>query len=316
MLHPRRKRFRSHSVNSQIPNMLTVVGLCFGLTSIRFALQDRWELAVASIIAAGIIDGLDGRIARILKASTEFGAHLDSLCDFVCFGVAPAAVLYLWTLHVGGGAGWGVVLLFSVCMALRLARYNVSQADPDRPAWAAKYFLGVPAPAASGIAMLPMILTFVFEIDIFREPILVGIHSVGVALLMVSRIPMFSGQGFRKVRQEHVLPLLLLVGVMIAVMIGYPWHAFAILGFGYLGSIPFSMFSYRRRTGEWYAKRATEAKKDAKPPGDGARAEDDESPNESARRVKKRAAGLSVYESGSGWSPVKKPDGGPADKNE
>ena len=137
MRRPRRPRLRGLSVNALIPNALTVLGLCMGLTSIRFALLERWELAVGAIIAAGIIDGLDGRVARILKASTEFGAQLDSLSDFLCFGVAPAIVLYLWTLHEGGGAGWTVALFFSVCMALRLARYNVSLANPDRPAWAA-----------------------------------------------------------------------------------------------------------------------------------------------------------------------------------
>ncbi len=312
MFRPRHKRLRSHSIQSLIPNMLTVVGLCFGLTSIRFALQELWELAVACILVAGIIDGLDGRVARILKASTKFGAHLDSLCDFICFGVAPATVLYLWVLYQGGGAGWGVVLLFSVCMALRLARFNVSEGDPDRPVWATRYFVGMPAPAASGITMLPMILCFVFETEILRHPLLVGAETVGVALLMVSRIPMYSGRSVRKVRHEHVLPMLLLVGILIAATLAYPWQAFAILGIGYLGSIPFSIRNYRiQAASEANAISDSESEAASQTSGEQTSVEIEQQPKSGDKPSdlpgdpqgkSKRAAGrLSVYESGVGW---------------
>ncbi len=249
MLPRRRPRLRGLSVNALIPNALTVLGLCMGLTSIRFALLERWELAVAAIIAAGIIDGLDGRVARILKASTEFGAQLDSLSDFLCFGVAPAIVLYLWTLHEGGAAGWTVALFFSVCMALRLARFNVSLANPDRPAWAARFFVGLPAPAASGIVLLPMMLSFEFGGGFLDRPLVVALHTVFVALLGVSTLPMYSGKGIR-VRQKHVLPVLMLVGLFFAAVIGYPWHTFSLLSIGYLVSILFSVRGYRRRQAE------------------------------------------------------------------
>ena len=241
----RRARLRALSVNALIPNALTVLGLCLGLTAIRFALLDRWELAVGAIIAAGIIDGLDGRIARILKASTEFGAQFDSLSDFLCFGVAPATVLYLWSLDQGGGAGWAVALFFSVCMALRLARFNASLGNPDRPPWAARFFAGLPAPAAAGVVLLPMMLSFEFGNGFFDQPIVVGLHTIAVALLIVSTIPMYSGKGLR-VRHEHVLPVLLLVGLLFAVVVGYPWYTFSLLGVGYLASIPFSVRSRRR----------------------------------------------------------------------
>ena len=241
----RPRRLRGLSINALVPNAVTVLGLCAGLTSIRFAFAERWEFAVGLIILAGIIDGLDGRIARVLKASSDFGAELDSLSDFVCFGVAPAVVLYLWTLEAGGGAGWAIALLFAVCMALRLARFNASLSDPDRPVWASYFFAGVPAPSASGVILTPMMLSFEFGASLFREPIAVALYTIAVALLTVSTIPMYSGKGI-KVRHEHFLPILLLVGLLFAAIVGYPWYTFSLLAVGYVASIPFSVRSYRR----------------------------------------------------------------------
>lgn len=241
----RPRRLRGLSINALIPNAVTVLGMCAGLTSIRYALVERWEFAVGLIILAGIIDGLDGRIARVLKASSEFGAQLDSLSDFVCFGVAPAVVLYLWSLEAGRGAGWAVALLFGVCMALRLARFNASLSDPDRPVWASYFFAGVPAPSASGIVLVPMMLSFEFGDGFFREPIVVAVYTIGVALLTVSAIPMYSGKGI-KVRHQHFLPALLFVGLLFAAIVGYPWYVFSLLAVGYVASIPFSIRSYRR----------------------------------------------------------------------
>ncbi len=249
MRRPRRPRLRGLSVNALIPNGLTVLGLCMGLTSIYFALLDRWEFAVGAIIAAGIIDGLDGRVARILKASTEFGAQLDSLSDFLCFGVAPAIVLYLWSLNEGGGAGWIVALFFSVCMALRLARFNANFAKPDRPAWSSRFFVGLPAPSAGGVVLLPMMLSFEFGAGFVAEPFVVGGYTVLVALLVVSTVPMYSGKGIRP-RQKHVLPVLMLVGLLFAAIVVNPWYVFSLLGIGYIASIPFSIRSLRRLKGE------------------------------------------------------------------
>ncbi|MFQ5786275.1 MAG: CDP-alcohol phosphatidyltransferase family protein, partial [Alphaproteobacteria bacterium] len=239
------RRLRGISVNALVPNALTVLAICLGLTAIRYALLDRWEVAVAAIIAAGVVDGLDGRVARILKASTEFGAQLDSLSDFLCFGVAPALSLYLWTLQDGRAAGWAVALLFSVCMALRLARFNASLLNPDRPAWTSKFFTGLPAPASSAIALLPMMLSFEFGDTFLREPAVVALHLIVVSLLTISTIPMYSGKGLR-VRHEHVLPVLLAIGVLFALIVGYPWYALSLLAIGYLASIPFSVRSRRR----------------------------------------------------------------------
>ena len=245
----RRPRLRGLSINALIPNALTVLGLCLGLTAIRYGFLGRWEFAVGAIILAGIVDGLDGRAARILKATTEFGAQLDSLSDFLCFGVAPAMVLYLWALNEFGGAGWGVALLFAVCIALRLARFNVSRDDPNRPSWAGEFFAGVPAPSASGMVLFPMMMSFEFGDDFLREPAYVAIHAIAVALLAVSTVPMYSGKGI-KLRKKHFLPSLLFVGIAFAVIVSYPWYSFSALGVGYALSIIFSVRSHRRRKAE------------------------------------------------------------------
>ena len=149
-----KKRFRGLSFNRMIPNILTLLALVAGLTSIRFSLDDRWEHAVLAIVAAGILDALDGRIARLLKGASKFGAELDSLSDFVCFGVSPALILYLWTMRDAGRLGWVVVMLFAICCGLRLARFNVMMEDPDAPPWKSRFFTGIPAPAGGGLALL------------------------------------------------------------------------------------------------------------------------------------------------------------------
>ena len=243
----RLRRLRGLSINALIPNAVTVLGLCAGITAIRFAIVERWELAVGLIFLAAVIDGLDGRIARVLKSSSEFGAQLDSLSDFVCFGVAPALLLYLWTLNAGSGVGWTVSLLFAVCMALRLARFNASLGDPDRKVWASYFFTGAPAPASSSIVLVPMMLSFEFGDSVLREPLLVAVYTIGVSLLTVSTIPMFSGKGL-KLRHQHLLPALLLVGLLFALIVSYPWHTLSVLVIGYVCSIPWSVRAHRRHT--------------------------------------------------------------------
>jgi CDP-diacylglycerol--serine O-phosphatidyltransferase len=196
-------------IRTVIPNALTVLALCAGLTAIRFALEARFEAAVAAIIIASVFDALDGRVARLLKGTTRFGAELDSLTDFVNFGVAPVIVLYLWSLNQIGGIGWIAVLGYAVCCALRLARFNVALEDPDKPAWAGNYFVGVPAPAGAMLVMIPLYLTFIDVPDIQGLPLLVAAHCFFVAFLMVSRIPTFSGKriGLR-IKRDMVMPIL------------------------------------------------------------------------------------------------------------
>lgn len=245
MFRPRRPRIPSLSINTLIPNILTLLALCAGLTSIRFGLHAKWEQAVIAIMLAAILDGLDGRVARLLQGTSKFGAELDSLSDFVCFGVAPAMLLYLWTMQGAGGFGWAMVLLYTVCCALRLARFNTMLGNPDPPAYAYNFFTGVPAPAAAGLVLLPMVASFEVKGGFFSSPSLVSLFLMGVSFLMVSTVPTYS---FKKVRVPHrwVLPMLLVVGVLTAFLVTEPWLTLAVLGCIYLGMIPFSVRGFRR----------------------------------------------------------------------
>lgn len=250
----RARHFAQLPVRTIIPNAITILALCAGLTAIRFAIEGRFEAAVAAIIIASIFDALDGRVARLLHGSTRFGAELDSLTDFVNFGVAPVVVLYLWSLGDIGGIGWIAVLGFSVCSALRLARFNVALEDPDKPVWTGNYFVGVPAPAAAGLVMLPLYLSFAGVSWMQDVPILIALHAMAIAFLMVSQIPTFSGKrmGLR-IRRDMVLPILLLVGMSAAIILSYPWFAFIGLALIYLASVPAAVLRYR------YHKRRTES---------------------------------------------------------
>lgn len=245
MLQNRRRRLRALPVNSLIPNILTVMALCAGMSAIRFALQSKWELAVAAVLIAGILDGLDGRLARLLKGATKFGAELDSLSDFIAFGVAPAMVVYLWSTNTLGGVGWVCGLAYSTCCALRLARFNTALDDPDRPSWASNFFTGVAAPAGAGIVLLPMGIAFQVDIGFLREPAFMAVWLLLVGFMMVSRIPTYSFKRVR-IRREMVLPTLLIVGLCAAILASYPWFIVSLLGVLYLISIPFSYRSHQK----------------------------------------------------------------------
>jgi CDP-diacylglycerol--serine O-phosphatidyltransferase len=247
----RSRAFGTLPIRTVVPNALTVLALCAGLTAIRFALEARFEAAVVAIIVASVFDALDGRVARLLKGTTRFGAELDSLTDFVNFGVAPVLVLYLWSLNEIGGIGWIAVLGYAVCCALRLARFNVALEDPDKPAWSANYFVGVPAPAGALVVMLPLYMDFIGVSFLKSLPLLVAAHCFLAAFLMISRVPTFSGKrmGLR-INREMVLPILLFVGFAAAVVLNYPWYAFTAVSLGYLAVIPLSMYrhyNHRRR---------------------------------------------------------------------
>lgn len=232
------------SLNRLLPNVLTMLALSAGLTAIRFAIQGRFQAAVIAIVIAAILDTLDGRIARLLNGQSRFGAELDSLSDVVSFGVAPALMLYLWVLWDGGTFGWIAVLAFSVCAALRLARFNIKLGESDLPPWAFNYFTGVPAPAGAGLALLPMILSFEVAPAVFANPALVTVWTLAVALLMVSQVPTFSLKGLR-VPQRLVAPVLLGVGLLAAALVSAPWITLALLEIAYLASLPFSYRQFR-----------------------------------------------------------------------
>ncbi|MBF0563594.1 MAG: CDP-diacylglycerol--serine O-phosphatidyltransferase, partial [Alphaproteobacteria bacterium] len=220
MFRPKRPRLKGLSFNRMIPNILTLLALCAGVTSMRFGLHGEWEHGVAAIIFAAVLDGIDGRIARLLRGTTKFGAELDSLSDFVSFGVAPAMLLYLWTMQNAGGFGWALVLLFSVSSALRLARFNTMLGEA--PSWAYNFFTGMPTPAAGGLVLVPMTLWFRTGAPVFRHPALVSVVLIVISFLMVSQVPTYSFKRFR-IPHKWVLPIMLLVGLLAAFLVSEPW---------------------------------------------------------------------------------------------
>ena len=236
---PRKKRFRDLSINRMIPNILTLLALAAGLTAIRFGLDGRWEHAVLAIIVAAVLDALDGRIARLLKGASKFGAELDSLSDFVCFGVSPVLVLYLWTMKDAGRLGWVLVMLFTICCGLRLARFNVMMEDHDAPAWQARFFTGIPAPAGGGLVLLPMILSFQGGEGFFRQPWVVGIFMLVIAGMLVSTIPTYSFKKL-KISQHWILPTMLITAAIAIFLINAPWLTLSVVGLAYICSIPLS----------------------------------------------------------------------------
>lgn len=242
----RRQRLRGLHINRIIPNVLTLLALAAGLSALRFALRDAWEPAVLAILVAGILDGLDGRIARILKGASKFGAELDSLSDFICFGVAPAFILYLWSLADAGRIGWSLVLVVCICCALRLARFNTAdEADDDIALVDRNFFVGVPSPAGAGIILLPMVLWLQTDAELFRHPAVVGIFMLVGAGLMVSRLRTFS---FKKMRipEGWLLVTMLSVGLYLALLVSAPWTTMTLTLIAYVATFPFSVRTYLR----------------------------------------------------------------------
>lgn len=263
-----RPRFRGLSFNRMLPNILTMLGLCAGLTAMRFALEGRFGVAATAIVVAGAIDGLDGRLARLLKATSRFGAEFDSLSDFLCFGVAPAFIMYLWSLHHVGGYGFAPCLIFAVCMALRLARFNAAldthAEDVPTHAYVYNFFTGVPAPAGAGLVLFPLFLGLEAKalgwdwlLRIAQYPLFPAIVLTGTALLLVSTLPVWSFKNF-KIPAQYFLPTLLGVGAYAALLVADPWAALAAAGLIYLIMLPFSRRSFHRLRREAEALREPE----------------------------------------------------------
>jgi CDP-diacylglycerol--serine O-phosphatidyltransferase len=246
--HPaaKRRRFRLIPVRTLLPNLITLLALCAGLTAIRLAIEQKLEWAVAAIVFAALLDGIDGRIARLLKGTSRFGAELDSLADFVNFGVAPALIVYLWGLHELKSAGWIAAMVFAICTGLRLARFNVMIDDPNKPAWAANFFVGIPAPAGAITVLLPIYLYFLgMPRYSFLAPVTL-VYTLAIAFLMVSRLPVFSGKRVgKRVAPEMVLPVFVAVVLFFALLVAYPWEVLTIGTILYLASLPFGWIAYR-----------------------------------------------------------------------
>ena len=242
----RQPRLRGHSINRLIPNMLTLLALCAGMTSMRFALEGAWDRAAIAIVVAAVLDGLDGRIARVLGAASRFGAELDSLSDFISFGVAPAFIVYLWSLQTAGGFGWALALLFGVCCGLRLARFNTAAlSEGVVPAWTKNFFVGVPAPVAGLLALLPIYLGLETESDAFSHAGLNGLVVLVVSGLMVSRIPTLAMKQVR-IAPRYVVVVLLGVGAFAAFLISTPWITLSVGAVAYLISIPYAVHLYKK----------------------------------------------------------------------
>ncbi len=245
------RRLQARPLIHLVPNAFTVASICFGLTAIRYGLDGRYQAAVAMIILAGIFDGLDGRSARLLKITSKLGAELDSLADFLSFGVAPAFLVYLWSLHETKGLGWAIALFYVICAALRLARFNSELEDPDRPPWMTRFFTGMPAPAAAGVAIVPMLLTFALGQTWPQAPWLNALVLTGVALMMVSTVKTFSIKMVTtRIRPEYLLPTLVGIGAIITALVNVPWWTLLTVAFVYLASIPFSVLSARALAAE------------------------------------------------------------------
>ena len=256
-----KRRFRRIPVRTLVPNIITLLALCAGLTAIRMAFENRYVLALAAIVFAAFLDGIDGRLARFLKGTSRFGAELDSLADFVNFGVAPALILYFWGLHDLKSAGWIAAMVFAICAALRLARFNVMVDVPDKPAWASNFFVGVPAPAGAITVLLPI---YVALLGVPRSGFLdwlTLVYTLAIASLMVSRLPVFSGKRVgNRVPPEMVGPLIVVVVLFFALLIAYPWILLTVGTLAYLVSLPFGWLSYRE-----YERRSQEGRGEPAP---------------------------------------------------
>lgn len=254
----RRRRFRPVPVRIILPNLVTLLALCMGLTAIRFAADGQFETAVIAVIVAAILDGLDGRIARALRGTSRFGAELDSLADFVDFGVAPAMILYFWSLHEIKSLGWFAALIFAIAAALRLARFNVMLDDPNRPSWKSHFFTGMPAPAGAIVGLMPLYL----HLSVLGVPNARGFvpleiaYVVGVAYLMASQIPHFSGKTAGRVPREYVIAVLFGVIAGILLLATFPMEMLICFTLIYLGSIPLAARRFNANEAADAARRA------------------------------------------------------------
>jgi len=252
---------RGLTLRAVIPNAITAAALCAGLTGIRFAIQGDWEKALFAIILAGVLDGIDGRIARLLKAQSRFGAELDSLADSLSFGMAPALVLFLWALQDLPRFGWFAALAFAICCALRLARFNARIDVEDQPHKSVGFLTGIPAPVAAGLAFLPMYLWLGSGEEIFRQPVLVAIWVTAIAGLMISNLATLSWGLIRPGRDIRLLAIAF-AGMIFAALLTEPWWTLAVISIGYLALMPYSFWRYaqvrRSRTGPSPADRTGE----------------------------------------------------------
>ncbi len=238
-----------------LPNLVTILALCSGLTAVRLAIEDRIELAIVAIVFAALLDGIDGRLARALKGTSRFGAELDSLADFVNFGCVPALMLYFWGLNEAGSFGWIAALIYAICAALRLARFNVMLDDPNKPPFAGDFFTGIPAPAGAITVLLPVYLELLGVSHHGIGAVLALLYCIVIGLLMISTVPAWSGKTMgQRVRRDMVLPLFVVVALFFALLASYPWVVLTVCTLIYLAFLPVSTIRYRRLMAAWRQK--------------------------------------------------------------
>jgi CDP-diacylglycerol--serine O-phosphatidyltransferase len=235
---------RGIPLRALLPNTVTALALCSGLTAIRFAILGNWEVAVLMVLTAAVLDGVDGKIARLVRAESRFGAELDSLSDAISFGVAPALILYLWSLATLGRFGWLIALILALFCALRLARFNANIDREHQPHKSAGFLTGVPAPAGALLALLPLYLWLWIGEDVFRTPSFIAAWTAFVALLMISSIATFAPT--LRLRQRIRFEAVVVLVAFVAALVSAPWPTLALLAAAYLATIPFSVRSYRR----------------------------------------------------------------------
>lgn len=243
-------RLREIPFRMLIPNLITVLAICAGLTGIRLAFENRFEMAVAMVLIAAFLDGIDGRVARLLKAQSKFGAQMDSLADIVNFGVAPALVLYVFILDQARSFGWIAAIVFAVAAGLRLARFNVISEKPTRSAWQSYYFVGVPAPAGALLVLLPIYLGFL-GIPIDRGTgFAAAAYTMFIGFLLVSRVPVYSGKGIGSgVRRDLVMPFILIAVVYVSLLMSFTWETLTLTAIAYLASLPFGARAWSKKYG-------------------------------------------------------------------
>ena len=243
-------RLRDISLRMMVPNIITALAICAGLTGIRLAFEQRFELAVAMVLVAAFLDAIDGRAARLLKSTTKFGAQMDSLADIVNFGVAPALVLYAYLLDQVRSFGWIAAMIYAIAAGLRLARFNVIEERIQKASWQSDYFLGIPAPGGAMLVLLPVYLGFLGIEPTFLFAYIASAYTLLIAFLLVSRLPVYSGKTLgQRVRRDLVFPLMLVIVLYVALLMTYTWETMTATTVLYLLSLPFGARAWRKRYG-------------------------------------------------------------------
>lgn len=243
-------RLKEIPLRLMVPNLITVLAICAGLTGIRYAIEFRYEMAVQMVLIAAFLDGIDGRIARMMKATSKFGAQMDSLADIINFGVAPAMVLYIFVLDQARSLGWIAALIYTIAAGLRLARFNVMSERDIRAPWQSSYFVGVPAPAGAFLVLLPVYLSFLGVVPNNAMALVSALYTLVIAALLISRVPVWSGKSGSRVPRNYMMPIILGVVLLVATLSVYPWQTLSAAVVAYLLSLPFGARAWQRKYGD------------------------------------------------------------------